>query len=122
MLDQQVLAQLRDLQSEDDPDLLTRVLSLYLLESPKLMLKMQQAAQDYNPLEIERSSHSLKSSSGNIGATELTRLCSEIHAAARASHVSLARDLLPKVEKEFERVLIALRAEIGPGRSAPVPA
>lgn len=120
VLDRQVLAQLRDLQSDDDPDLLVRVLKLYMLESPKLLVKMQQASLEYDAREIERHSHSLKSSSGNIGATELTRLCAEIHNAARASHVSVAKELLPKVEIEFERVLKALQAETDSPASASV--
>ena len=120
VLDRQVLAQLRDLQSADDPDLLGRVLNLYLMESPKLLAKMRRACLDYSAIEIERSSHSLKSSSGNIGATELTRLCAEINAAARASHISQARGILPKLEVEFALVLTALRSETESTSSAAV--
>ena len=121
VLDRQVLAQLRDLQSDDDPDLLGRVLNLYLIESPKLLVKMRQASKDDNALEIGRSSHSLKSSSGNVGALELTRLCGDIHAAARASDVTLARQILVKIEVEFERVLKALIAEISQAAKKPSP-
>ena len=112
VLDRQLLAQLRELQSEDDPDLLGRVLNLYLIESPKLLVKLIQSAQDGNAPEIERASHALKSSSGNVGATELARLCTDIHNAARASNTALARELLPKFEVEFERVVVALKEEI----------
>ncbi len=112
VLDRQLLAQLRDLQSEDDPDLLSRVLNLYLVESPKLVVKLVQSTQEGNAPEIERSSHALKSSSGNVGATELARLCSDIHNAARASNLGLTREALPKFELEFERVVQALNDEI----------
>jgi two-component system, sensor histidine kinase and response regulator len=112
VLDRQLLAQLRELQSEDDPDLLSRVLNLYLVESPKLVVKLVQSTQEANAEEIERSSHALKSSSGNVGATELARLCTDIQNAARASNVALARDLVPKFEVEFERVVLAIKEEI----------
>jgi CheY-like chemotaxis protein/HPt (histidine-containing phosphotransfer) domain-containing protein len=112
VLDRQVLAQLRDLQSDDDPDLLVRVMRLYTEESPKLLAKLKQACQDGVALEIERASHALKSSSGNIGATELTRLCNDIHSAARASGIGIAREILPRLEAEFARVLNALAGEL----------
>jgi HPt (histidine-containing phosphotransfer) domain-containing protein len=80
--------------------------------------KLQQAAKDGILIEIERSSHSLKSSSGNVGAMELTRLCSEVHSLARAVDLNLARKTLPKLEVEFTRVLKAVVAEIGPGNTS----
>ncbi len=118
VLDRQVLSQLRELQSDEDRDLLGRVLSLYLGESPALIAKIRQATDAGHMLEIERASHSLKSSSGNIGATALTRLCDEMQMAARASDVKLARTLCPKVDSEFEKVLKALVAEIAVVASA----
>ena len=112
VLDRQVLSQLTELQSDDDPDLLQRVLRLYRLESPKLLAKIKQACDEGVLLEVERASHALKSSSGNIGATELTRLCGDIHSAARASSIVMAQGILPRLELEFARVLKALEVEL----------
>ena len=113
VLDQLVLSQLRELQGDDDRDLLKRVLGLYREESPKLVAKIKQACLQSSSLDIENAAHALKSSSGNIGATELTRLCGDIHSAARASSVSIARSTLPYLEREFERVLKAVENELG---------
>ena len=112
VLDRQVLSQLRELQNADDPDLLGRVLKLYLVESPKLLARMKQVTEQGDLLEIERSAHSLKSSSGNVGATELTRLCGDIHLAARASDLGRTRDKFAKAEAEFRHVVSALNTEI----------
>ena len=112
VIDRQVLSQLRELQNDDDPDLLKRVIGLYLVESPKLLGKMKQALQQGSLEETERVAHSLKSSSANVGASELTRLCNDIHVAARTSDMALARQAFASLESEFGRVQAALSSEL----------
>ncbi len=112
VIDKQVLSQLRELQNAEDPDLLSRVIKLYLVESPKIIAKMKQAIHQGSLVETERMSHSLKSSSANVGATEFSRLCSDIHSAARAGDMSVARDSMPGLESEFARVQAALTVEL----------
>ena len=112
VIDKQVLSQLRELQHADDPDLLNRVITIYLAESPKLIAKMKQAVQQGSLIETERMSHSLKSSSANVGATTLAALCSDIYFAARAGGIGVARDSMMRLELEFARVKSALTAEI----------
>ncbi len=112
VIDKQVLAQLRELQNADDPDLLHRVIKLYLLESPKIIARMKQAVQQGSLIETERMSHSLKSSSANVGATALAQICSDIHAVVRAGDLSQAREAVVGLEMEFARVQSALAAEL----------
>ena len=78
-----MLDQLRKLLTNGKPELLARAINLYLGESPKLMQKLKQAADDGDAPTIARSAHSLKSSSANVGATALSRYCGEIEASAR---------------------------------------
>ena len=112
VIDKQVLSQLRELQHADDPDLLNRVITIYLAESPKIIAKMKQAVQQGSLIETERMSHSLKSSSANVGATALAALCSDIYLATKAGGMGVARDAIVKLELEFARVKSALTAEM----------
>ncbi len=112
VLDRQVLSQLRELENADDPNLLSRVLQLYLDESPKLIDKLKQAVLQNDAREIELSAHTLKSSSANIGATILTGLCGEIHLAIRALDVDRAGQIFSQVEIAFGHVQTALTTEI----------
>ena len=112
VIDKQVLSQLRELQNADNPDLLQRVIRLYLVESPKLIAKMKLAVQQGSRVETERMSHSLKSSSANVGATALARLCSDIHSATRAGDMSLAHSSMLPLELEFVLVQSALAVEL----------
>jgi PAS domain S-box-containing protein len=111
VLDRQVLDQLRKLLTNGKPELLARAINLYLGESPKLMQKLKQAADDGDAPAIARAAHSLKSSSANVGATALSRYCGEIEASARHADTEEARKMFPKIETEHGRVQSALAAE-----------
>jgi CheY-like chemotaxis protein len=111
VLDRQVLGQLGALRTNGKPDLLARTINLYLVESPKLMQKLKQAAAAGDAPEIVRSAHSLKSSSANVGATALSRHCGDIEASARRADTEEARRIFARLEAEHGRVQSALSAE-----------
>jgi CheY-like chemotaxis protein len=108
VLDRQVLDQLSTLLK---PERLARTINLYLVESPKLIQKMKQAAAASDAPEIVRSAHSLKSSSGNLGAKVLSRYCGDIEASARRADAEEACKIFAKIETEYRCVERALTAE-----------
>jgi len=93
------------------PELLARVINLYLQESPKLVQKLKQAARAGNGPEMASCAHSLKSSSANVGAKVLSRYCEEVETSARRADTEEARKILGKIETEHNCVLSALSAE-----------
>ncbi|MBW8904540.1 MAG: response regulator [Betaproteobacteria bacterium] len=111
VIDRQVLDQLSALRINGKPELLARTINLYLIESPKLVHKLKQAAAANNAPEIARSAHSLKSCSANVGARVLSRHCSDIEASARRADTDEARKLFPIIEAEHGRVQSALSAQ-----------
>jgi len=112
ILDQDVLNQLRELQDADDPDLLSRVMQIYLVESPKLVDRIRHAAQAGDAMEMSRCAHSLKSSSANVGATGLAALCAQLQVAGHDGDLERSRALLARIEAAHVRVQAALRAEV----------
>ena len=114
VLDRQVLDELSKVLTNGKPELLARVINLYLVESPKLIQKLKQAAGAGDAPEIARSAHSLKSSSANVGASVLSRYCGEIEALARGAQTEKARKIFVKIESEHGRVQSALSAEFEP--------
>jgi CheY-like chemotaxis protein/HPt (histidine-containing phosphotransfer) domain-containing protein len=111
VLDRQVLDQLGALRTNGKPDLLTRTINLYLVESPKLMQQLKQAALTSDAPEIVRSAHSLKSCSANVGATVLSRYFADIEMSGRRADAEEARRIFAKIEDEHDRVQCALSAE-----------
>ena len=108
IIDQKVLDQLSELQDAEAPDLMARVLDLYLVESPRLMQKLRQASEAGDVAEMARFAHSLDSSSANVGATVLARLCNELRQSARGGDLDASRGLVAQVEQEHGRVQDAL--------------
>jgi len=112
VLDRQVLDQLGTLRTNGKPELLARTINLYLVESPKLIQKLKQAAGANDAPEMVRSAHSLKSSSANVGARILSRYCEDIEQSARRADTEAACKIVAKVETEHGRVQSALSAEV----------
>ena len=110
VLDPAVLETLRASQAHDRPDALERVINLYLVDSPKLIVRLKQAAAANDFPEIARTAHTLKSSSENLGAMALTRLCQDLEASARLTAVDDAGKLLADIDAAYGSVHAALTA------------
>ncbi|MEJ5989013.1 response regulator [Ramlibacter sp. PS3R-8] len=111
VLDREALEQLGKLVLNSKPDLLARVINSYLVESPKLIQTLKQAADANDAHGIARSAHSLRSSSAYVGARVLSRYCEDIEASARRSDTEEARRIFAMLHAEHGRVQAALTAE-----------
>ena len=112
VLDRQMLDQLSKVVTNGKPELLSRVIKLYLVESPKLIQQLQQAGMEDNAPQIASCAHALKSCSANVGATLLSRYCTDIEASARRGDTDDARKILAKVEAEHACVQSALTTQV----------
>jgi two-component system, sensor histidine kinase and response regulator len=107
VLDRKALDAIRALEE----NLLENLINRYLLESPKLVQRLKQAAAANDLPEVGRAAHVLLSSSASLGAMGLTRLCRDLETSTRAAAAE-ARKLLAQLEAEYGRVQIALTAEL----------
>ena len=107
-VDGQVLQRLGKLMTNGKPELLARVINLYLSESPKLVQRLRRASVANDGAELARVAHSLKSSSANVGAKALSRYCENMESSARRGEVAAARTLLAQIEYEHGCVQSAL--------------
>ena len=57
---------------------------------------------------FERTAHTLKGASANVGATGLADVCASLELRAREAQLDDAGDLLEQFEAQFERVRAAL--------------
>jgi signal transduction histidine kinase/DNA-binding response OmpR family regulator/HPt (histidine-containing phosphotransfer) domain-containing protein len=113
VLDQGVIASLRELGGEDDPGLFIELVNLFLSDTPERLRALSEAMERHDPTALERAAHALKSSAANLGALELSALFRDIEAAGREKNLSRAAPLVARTRPEFERVEAALRQEIG---------
>src|SRR2546422_6015999 len=111
-LDLSVLAGLREIQQPGKPDLVTELIDLFLEDTAVQLNVLREAAAKNNAKEARRVAHLLKGSSANIGAGLMAALYDSLEKTEFDNGDSGA--LLVKLEREFERVNKALRAERRP--------
>lgn len=95
-------ARMRDL-TENLGDGLVDVIDTYLEDAPRLIEEMRQAYQMDHRSELQRYAHTLKSSSGIFGATQMVRLCRELEADAYGGWL-MGREHLEALEVEYKKV------------------
>jgi HPt (histidine-containing phosphotransfer) domain-containing protein len=64
---------------------------------------------------VKRVAHTLKDSSGNMGATRMAAICSELEDVGASADLAVAPALLERLDAEFERVRSALTTETEAG-------
>ncbi len=82
-LDEQPLNILRDLDPDGSKRLLYRAIIKFVSYGDDLMANMEQSLAEDDMAEISRLAHSLKSSSANLGALDLAKLCQEIETTTK---------------------------------------
>jgi len=112
VLDRSVLASLRELQEEGEPDIVAEVGDLFIKHAPNKISAIKKAASDGNAKGLEVAAHSLKSSSSYIGALKLSAFSKELEFMGRSGALEGSVEKAARVEIEFERVKAALKAEI----------
>ena len=110
-LQQSVLDDLREVEKEGVPGLLSSLIDTYLSDSPKLLNRLMSAASDKDAEELNRAAHSFKSSSATLGAMNLSGLCAALEAKAREGEIADAASRVAAIVEEFEAVKEGLDAE-----------
>ncbi len=111
------LAALRKLVGEDDAALHELVQS-FLDETPPLLAELHRAVETGDMGLLRRAAHTLKSSSLDFGAVDLSELCRQLEALGKAGRVQGAMDLVAQVDMEYGRVREALKGIHAGGRDA----
>jgi HPt (histidine-containing phosphotransfer) domain-containing protein len=110
VLDPAVLESLRSLGGDDDPGLFLEVIELYLDDSATHVRNLRSALEANDLRLLERTAHTLKSSSANVGALGFSKLCFEIEQKVRTAQLETAPSLVAAAEAQFRVVQEALRA------------
>jgi two-component system sensor histidine kinase/response regulator len=104
VLDRNVLQRIRELGGTGKPDLLERVLNLFLNDVPRHLAAIQHAWQGRDAPLIATSAHVLKSSSAHIGALRLSAMCAALETDARSGELGRAEAVVASLEGEWRAV------------------
>ncbi|MSP83481.1 MAG: Hpt domain-containing protein [Alphaproteobacteria bacterium] len=108
-LDAAALDEVRELDPDDSKGVLGSIITTYLTTSSDLMAKLQEAARSDDAAEAMRASHTLKSSSGFLGATAFADLCREIEHLSRAGDLAAVRPQIAAAVAAHPRLCAALK-------------
>jgi CheY-like chemotaxis protein len=108
-VDPAVLTDLRQL--DETGELLTTLITLFLGETPRLQERMQAAFCRTDATALAEAAHTLKGSSGNLGAGHMQQLCGELQTLGRVKDLTTAGDRLARLGEEFTLVRTALLQE-----------
>ena len=113
VLDPDVVNSLRQLTPAGEPDVLVEILTVFLNEVPKRIAALRAAAAAGDAPAVQRAAHSLKGSSGNIGARALHDVCRQLDDRARSGEVPRLQSLVDALDVEYGRVETEIRRLLG---------
>ena len=108
LLDMAVIAMLKELGGADEPELFEELVELFIEDSRHHLEELAEALRSGDSARLERTAHTLKSSSANIGARSLSRLCGQIEQLGRACRPCEAAALVSMAGREYAKVERAL--------------
>ena len=111
LLDVNTLNGVRALQSPQSPNILEQLFEIYRSTAPELLQSLNAAIKDGNCEVIRESAHSLKSSSGNIGARKIFELSAKLEDMGRDENIDGADETLAEIEQLFPKVCELLEQE-----------
>ena len=107
-IDVAALDNIRSLQQEGGPDLVAKVVALYLESSATQLEILRNGVKNTDAEAVHRAAHSLKSASANVGARRLSVLFKDLEAMARAKDLEKAGEALAEIETEYGAARAAL--------------
>jgi two-component system sensor histidine kinase/response regulator len=113
-IDLSVLENLRAYQREGQPDIVTRLIDLFLGQAPSHVEAVETALASGDADSLARAAHALKGASANLGATKMTSLAGDIEVKGRSGDITSARDSVAALLAEYALVETDLAAQRTP--------
>ncbi len=98
------LNHLSDDTEDEYTDIVGEILQMFLAETPLRIESANEALSSGNLEEVQRSAHSLRGASANLGADRLAELCGILEDFAGTGDTGEADRVLREIRGEFERV------------------
>ncbi len=101
LLDQTIIAELREMPPSDGISMLQELIDLFLDGAPQRIAQIGRAIDD--PPNLAFYAHALKSMSLNLGAKRIVEITQQLEEMGRAGNVADARPLLKELESTFSQ-------------------
>jgi HPt (histidine-containing phosphotransfer) domain-containing protein len=91
--------------------MLSELAEMFLEELRSAMDSLKRAVEEGDAQAVERTAHTLKGSSGNMGARKIAWLCARLQEIGASGNLASATAVLARLEEELNRIhpeLVAL--------------
>jgi HPt (histidine-containing phosphotransfer) domain-containing protein len=109
VLDMSVVEELLSFADDGDPDLLVDLIRMFLEDGPSKVQSIVTGLEVGDFEKVERAAHSLKGTSGSLGAHLLQHSCEQMQIASRQHELEQVKQLTPQITAEFADAETALR-------------
>lgn len=110
--DKSTFDNLRYLSGEEDQQMFVQLIAMFEAQLTSSLERMRAARSVSDTKTLLGIAHSLRGSSGNVGATRLADLCSQLEAELHNASVAGADEYLSKIETEAGIIQTTLAAEL----------
>jgi len=93
----------------DEPGIITELVQIYQNDTQALMESLHEAVANHDMKTITSVTHTIKSSSGNLGANRLAELASSLEKLSKAGDITAVSAQLAQIEAEYKLVCLALK-------------
>lgn len=108
ILDQETIDVLKDALGDD----FALLIDTFLQDAPLRVQELQQCLASGDVHSLEQPAHTLKGSSGNIGAMALSNACAELVECCRIGKVEHPQKLVAAIIAEFDKVKPLLKSAV----------
>ena len=112
LFDNSVLDQIRQLQMDDEPDLVSEVIRTYFQDTDAIMDSLSRAQEEGDTTIIKRSAHTLKSSSANVGAMMLSVKAKRLEDSCENNSLEINEEIIDILQDDYIRTKTALEKEL----------
>jgi HPt (histidine-containing phosphotransfer) domain-containing protein len=112
-IDSSVLENFQTKMGDDGPEMVGQLITLFLEDTPKLLVELQQQVVKDDADGVRRTAHTLKSNSATFGALKLSALCADLEQQGKAGFIHGAKSIIPEIQEEFNHAQIELRRYAG---------
>ena len=112
VLDPSALDRIRAIQRPDRPDLVRRVLQIYLDRSPDQLVAIDAAMTAADSHRLARAAHDMKGGSGNLGLVQIADLLARIEQLAKQDQLAEASALVSQLPALHAAAAAAVQGEL----------
>jgi len=108
-IDTSALDAIKALQRPGQPDILGRIVKIYMEKSPDLLGEIESGVAEGDANRVKMAAHTLKSSSAYLGATDLATQCNQLESKAANDDLQDSQSALTELKNSFVAVVDQLR-------------